>query len=58
MFPMSERHDRSISFARTCIKCGSRSERVTTIAESTENAAYQIYQCLECKYVEWLLRDQ
>jgi hypothetical protein len=56
---MSERHDGSMSFARTCIKCGGRSERVTTISDSMEEkATYEVYQCLDCKYVAWLSRDQ
>jgi hypothetical protein len=41
-------------FGQTCKKCGARSERVATFPKSTENAGYDVYQCLDCKYVEWL----
>src|SRR5262249_17224190 len=39
-------------------RCGGRSVRVTTIAKRSENGAYEVYQCLDCKCVEWLPQDR
>ena len=36
---------------KTCKKCGERSEHVTTLPHG---GGYQIYQCLDCKSVEWV----
>jgi predicted nucleic-acid-binding Zn-ribbon protein len=46
-------------FSRTCIKCGSQSDLVATLPDdNNQNVHYAIYQCLGCKFVEWLPQDQ
>ena len=36
---------------KTCKKCGERSEHVATLPHG---GGYEIYQCLDCKSVEWV----
>ena len=36
---------------KTCKKCGERSEHVATLPHG---GGYEIYQCLNCKSVEWV----
>jgi hypothetical protein len=38
---------------RTCKKCGGGSKCVATLPRSQENAGYEVFQCLDCKSVEW-----
>jgi hypothetical protein len=35
---------------KTCKKCGERAEHVATLPHG---GGYEIYQCLDCKSVEW-----
>jgi hypothetical protein len=45
------------TFGRTCKKCGGSSERVMTFPKSLENEGYAVYQCVDCKFVEWLPQE-
>jgi hypothetical protein len=38
---------------RSCKKCGGVSKRVATLPKSQENGAYEVFQCLDCKFAEW-----
>jgi hypothetical protein len=38
---------------RTCKKCGGGSKCVATLPRSQENAGYEVFQCLDCKSIEW-----
>ena len=38
----------------TCKKCGGVSKLVMTFPKSVENEGCSVYQCLDCKFVEWL----
>jgi hypothetical protein len=38
-------------FIKTCKKCGERSEHVATLPHG---GGYEIYQCLDCKSLEWV----
>ena len=42
---------RTTPFIKTCKKCGERSEHVATLPHG---GGYEIYQCLDCKSVEWV----
>ena len=42
------------TFSRTCKKCRGSSERVMTFPKSIENEGCVVYQCVDCKFVEWL----
>ena len=42
----------------TCKKCGGLSNRVMTFPKSVENEGCSVYQCLDCKFVEWLPQDK
>ena len=43
--------------SRTCKKCGSRTDFVAIIPITTTNPRYAIYQCPDCKFIEWLPHD-
>ena len=43
------------TFGRTCN--GGSSERVMTFPKSIENQGYTVYQCVDCKFVEWLPQE-
>jgi hypothetical protein len=43
---------------KTCKRCGGRSERAATLPKSSENVGYDVYQCPNCKFIEWDSRDQ
>jgi hypothetical protein len=55
---MATRDDVPAAFNRTCRKCGGRCERVATLPKSIEKTGYEIYQCLDCKFIEWFPQDQ
>jgi hypothetical protein len=42
----------------TCKKCGGVSKLVMTFPKSVENEGCSVYQCLDCKFVEWLPQDE
>ena len=42
----------------TCKKCGGFSKLVMTFPKSVENEGCSVYQCLDCKFVEWLPQDK
>jgi predicted nucleic-acid-binding Zn-ribbon protein len=41
----------------TCKRCGGVSQRVATLPKRFENAAYEVFQCLKCEFVDWVQRD-
>jgi len=43
--------------AITCKRCGGVSHRVATLPKRAEDAAYEIFQCLACEFVDWIKRE-
>ena len=41
----------------TCKKCGGVSQRVASLPKRFENAAYEVFQCVTCEFVDWVQRD-
>jgi len=41
----------------TCKKCGGVCQRVASLPKRFENAAYEVFQCLTCEFVDWVQRD-
>src|SRR5262245_39302520 len=46
--------DDATAFSKTCKRCGGRSELVLTLSD----VRYGVYQCLDCKFVDWILQRQ
>jgi predicted nucleic acid-binding Zn ribbon protein len=47
-------HDNATTaFSNTCKKCGGRSELALTLSDS----GYYVYQCLDCRFVDWISRE-
>ena len=46
--------DDATAFSKTCKRCGGRSELVLTLSD----VRYDVYQCLDCKFVDWILQRQ
>jgi hypothetical protein len=51
---MSTLQDGQTAFSENCKRCGGRTERVFTLPEGVGNTGYDIYQCLDCKFIDWL----
>ena len=43
---------------KPCKKCGGCSTHALTIPRTADNDAYEVYQCTECNYVDWILQNQ
>ena len=43
--------------AITCKKCGGVAQRVATLPKRLENAAFEVFQCRMCEFVDWVQRD-
>jgi len=41
----------------TCKKCSGVCQRVASLPKRFENAAYEVFQCLTCEFVDWVQRD-
>jgi len=41
----------------TCKRCGGVSQHVASLPKRLEDAAYEVFQCLTCEFVEWVQRD-
>ena len=48
----------SETFSKLCVKCGSLSERVTTVPKADGTSSFDVLECLECKFVEWVPEAQ
>ena len=48
----------SETFSKLCEKCGSLSERVTTVPKADGTSGYDVFECVECKFVEWVSESQ
>src|SRR5262245_41065314 len=52
---VSTRQHGQTAFSSDCKKCGGRTERLVTLPNSVgRDTAYEVYQCLDCKFIEWL----
>jgi len=51
------RNDDPRQNAITCKRCGGVSQRVAMLPKRFENAAYEVFQCLTCEFVDWVQRD-
>jgi hypothetical protein len=40
-----------------CKKCRGRLERIATIPQSMGQTGYAVYQCVDCKRVEWVTQN-
>jgi hypothetical protein len=47
------KHDDAMAFSKTCKRCGGRSELGLTLSD----ASYDVYQCVDCKFVDWFSRE-
>jgi hypothetical protein len=47
------KHDNAMAFSKTCKRCGGRSELALTLSD----ISYDVYQCVDCKFVDWFLRE-
>ena len=47
------KHDNAMAFSKTCKRCGGRSE----LALALSDLSYDVYQCRDCKFVDWLSRE-
>ena len=50
---MSTRGDGQTAYSKTCKRCGGCSELALTLSD----ARYYVYQCLDCKFVDWISQD-
>ena len=47
------RDDHATAFSKTCKRCGGRSELALTLSDPR----YDVYQCRDCKFVDWISRE-
>lgn len=52
----SDTHNEDRQSVITCKRCGGDSNRVATLPKRFENAAYEIFQCVTCEFVDWIER--
>jgi DNA-directed RNA polymerase subunit M/transcription elongation factor TFIIS len=47
-------NERAASADEKCAKCGEATELLTTLPRFGDSPAYRIFQCLACRYVNWI----
>jgi ssDNA-binding Zn-finger/Zn-ribbon topoisomerase 1 len=47
------KHDNAMAFSKTCKRCGGCSELALTLSHER----YDVYQCPDCKFVDWIARE-
>jgi DNA-directed RNA polymerase subunit M/transcription elongation factor TFIIS len=39
---------------KTCRKCAGRAMHMVTLPTRTDHGGYELYQCVLCKFIEWV----
>jgi hypothetical protein len=54
---MSESRIGSPRFSETCKRCGGAFQYVAALPKSIGDDGYDVYQCADCKGIEWVSRQ-